>query len=196
MHLFCWGVHISIAWHSCTADYVTLCSGSQSGFIKLFPLFHTDINECIEYEDYENPYTTNDVQVEHNHLCHAKATCFNTIGSFHCKCKLGYHGDGKLCLSNKYRMVAALFRSKWQRAKLKGRIHEKSFLLFFFSLKVAWEMVTVVVHRRFLVNVQVKLSFLMIYFVRSQRFRFLKIAIWKRTQKSSFFRFMKSKQPY
>lgn len=71
-----------------------------------------DINECIEYEDYENPYTTNDVQVEHNHLCHAKATCFNTIGSFHCKCKLGYRGDGKLCLSNKYRMVAALFRKK------------------------------------------------------------------------------------
>lgn len=114
---FCWCVHISIAWHSCTADYLTLCSGSQSGLIELIPLFHTDINECIEYEDYENPYTTNDVQVEHNHLCHAKATCFNTIGSFHCKCKLGYHGDGKLCLSNKYRMVAALFRSKWQRVR-------------------------------------------------------------------------------
>lgn len=93
------------------------CALAPNLVLKSFPLFHTDINECIEYEDYENPYTTNDVQVEHNHLCHAKATCFNTIGSFHCKCKLGYHGDGKLCLSNKYRMVAALFRSKWQRAK-------------------------------------------------------------------------------
>lgn len=71
-----------------------------------------DINECIEYEDYENPYTNNDVQVEHNHLCHARATCFNTIGSFHCKCKLGYRGDGKLCFSSKYRMAAALLRSK------------------------------------------------------------------------------------
>lgn len=71
-----------------------------------------DINECVEYEDYANPYTTNDVQVEHNHLCHLEATCINTIGSFHCKCKPGYYGDGKLCLSKKYVMVAALFRKK------------------------------------------------------------------------------------
>ena len=133
---------------------------SQSGVIELIPLFHTDINECIEYEDYENPYTTNDVQVEHNHLCHARATCFNTIGSFHCKCKLGYHGDGKLCLSNKYRMVAALFRSKWQRAK---------------------------VYRRFLVNVQVKQYSKRenSSFCQESRFRSRKAA-WIRTKDRSF----------
>ena len=29
--------------------------------------------------------------------CHEKATCFNTEGSFLCKCKPGYEGDGTSC---------------------------------------------------------------------------------------------------
>lgn len=71
-----------------------------------------DINECFEYKDYAIPYTTNDVRVEHGHLCHVKATCFNTIGSFHCKCNPGYYGDGKYCVSKKYLTTGALLRKK------------------------------------------------------------------------------------
>lgn len=81
--------------------------------LQIIPIFvHADINECIEYEDYAIPYTTNDVRVEHSHLCHVKATCFNTIGSFHCKCNPGYYGDGKYCVSKKYLMASAMFKSK------------------------------------------------------------------------------------
>ena len=52
------------------------------------------------------------MQVEHGHLCHVKATCYNTIGSFHCKCWPGYHGDGKFCVPEKNIMAGALYRSK------------------------------------------------------------------------------------
>jgi len=44
-----------------------------------------DINEC----------ETN------NGGCAAQASCTNTVGSFTCKCKSGYTGDGKSCKGNK-----------------------------------------------------------------------------------------------
>lgn len=31
------------------------------------------------------------------HACHVKANCYNTRGSFSCKCNPGWHGDGKYC---------------------------------------------------------------------------------------------------
>lgn len=72
---------------------------------------YADINECREYEDYILPYTNNDVRVKHIHLCHGKATCLNTIGSFHCKCNPGYYGDGKYCVSEKH--LSTAMKSKW-----------------------------------------------------------------------------------
>lgn len=71
-----------------------------------------DINECIVYRGYGIPHTTNDIRADLENLCHIKATCYNTIGSFHCKCNKGYYGDGKYCVSKKYEMAKALFRRK------------------------------------------------------------------------------------
>lgn len=30
--------------------------------------------------------------------CHVKADCTNTIGSFTCKCRAGYEGNGTVCV--------------------------------------------------------------------------------------------------
>ena len=57
----------------------------MSGFFVnkvMFSFFSVaDINEC------ENGY--ND--------CHFNATCTNVPGSYHCQCKEGFAGSGKLC---------------------------------------------------------------------------------------------------
>ncbi|KAF6016957.1 Ndg [Bugula neritina] len=42
---------------------------------------NVDINECTEQTD----------------NCATNAECINTDGSFHCKCKDGYTGDGVIC---------------------------------------------------------------------------------------------------
>ena len=47
----------------------------------LFYPFSSDVNECQSLKD----------------NCHAKAECVNTLGSFECRCKLGYLGDGVNC---------------------------------------------------------------------------------------------------
>lgn len=44
-----------------------------------FPPLQSDFNECDDTE---------------THNCHKDATCHNTDGSFECKCKDGYQGDG------------------------------------------------------------------------------------------------------
>ena len=31
-------------------------------------------------------------------ICHINAICHNTIGSYSCSCKQGFHGDGKTCV--------------------------------------------------------------------------------------------------
>lgn len=31
------------------------------------------------------------------HACHENAECINTMGSYHCRCKDGYEGDGFDC---------------------------------------------------------------------------------------------------
>ena len=43
--------------------------------------FMTDTDECVT-----TPGT-----------CHVNATCNNTRGSYVCKCKPGYTGDGQIC---------------------------------------------------------------------------------------------------
>jgi hypothetical protein len=58
-------------------------------------LFFTylDINECEQPND-----------------CHKYANCNNTIGSFKCKCKEGYEGDGVSCSGIGYARVVELFK--------------------------------------------------------------------------------------
>ena len=44
-------------------------------------IFNVDINECaLSLDD-----------------CHQFATCTNTVGSFECRCNIGYEGDGVNC---------------------------------------------------------------------------------------------------
>ena len=50
-----------------------------NGLVFLFP----DIDECAQ------PI----------HKCHRKATCVNRPGTYLCRCKIGYFGDGFDCLS-------------------------------------------------------------------------------------------------
>ena len=47
----------------------------------LFLYFPSDVNECQSLKN----------------NCHSKAECVNTLGSFDCRCKLGYLGDGVNC---------------------------------------------------------------------------------------------------
>ena len=54
----------------------------SSHFYTHFYASFTDINECAS----------------NNGGCHSNATCINTIGSFSCKCKQGFSGDGKTCI--------------------------------------------------------------------------------------------------
>lgn len=39
------------------------------------------------------------------HACHEYAECINTMGSYHCRCKDGYEGDGFDCKRKYYRYV-------------------------------------------------------------------------------------------
>ena len=47
----------------------------------LYIHFTVDINECTQNLD----------------DCHQFATCTNTVGSFECRCNVGYEGDGVNC---------------------------------------------------------------------------------------------------
>ena len=49
--------------------------------IRHFPTHYSDINECAR--------STNN--------CHPQARCENTIGSFKCKCRDGFAGNGVRC---------------------------------------------------------------------------------------------------
>lgn len=42
---------------------------------------YLDINECLKNKN----------------NCHKQADCFNTIGSYKCKCIAGFRGNGKSC---------------------------------------------------------------------------------------------------
>ena len=92
-------------------------------FTKIvFITFIADINECLDYNlhkcdhnctnypgghqcsclpGYRLANSTKCVDIdecsERPHICHAYATCFNTIGSFSCSCNNGYTGDGVYC---------------------------------------------------------------------------------------------------
>lgn len=35
--------------------------------------------------------------VDDTHICHVKATCINTEGSYSCECQPGYIGTGRNC---------------------------------------------------------------------------------------------------
>ena len=58
-----------------------------------------DINECN---------TT-------SHMCHANATCANSVGSYNCTCKHGYSGNGTVCIGT-CQCLYVIFHTKLQSA--------------------------------------------------------------------------------
>lgn len=58
-------------------------------------LFQLDIDECAIPQ----------------RLCHQRASCINTIGSFKCKCDLGWTGDGFHCVGTGFVILSFLFLS-------------------------------------------------------------------------------------
>lgn len=53
--------------------------------IVFIPSIFTDINECCSKKK----------------SCHPDAECMNVVGSFYCRCRHGYTGDGLNCVGNK-----------------------------------------------------------------------------------------------
>lgn len=54
-------------------------------WLKLTLSFAVDVDECTAASP---------------SICHANASCTNTLGSYNCSCKLGYIGDRKTCRGN------------------------------------------------------------------------------------------------
>jgi len=62
---------------------ISMVSGEEFGNWEagsINTMYRYDIDECLQ-----------------NPPCHEHATCINTVGSYHCKCKQGYFGDGTTC---------------------------------------------------------------------------------------------------
>ena len=59
-----------------------MCSYLVSSLLNLSGcILLSDINEC------ELLY----------HECHQNATCYDSLGSYHCQCNNGFYGDGRAC---------------------------------------------------------------------------------------------------
>ena len=67
--------------HNCTNTKVGYFCSCLPGYRLVNDTNCLDIDECNEGSD----------------VCHANATCTNTIGSFTCDCNKEYTGDGKNC---------------------------------------------------------------------------------------------------
>ena len=61
--------------------------GFVSGF-HLYTTFFSDIDEC----------SSKDLNT-----CNPDHLCIDTIGSYNCKCKTGYTGDGRTCRGKQFR---------------------------------------------------------------------------------------------
>ena len=76
-----------------------VCHGSTYSCIWIYHWvyaylgFSLDVDECA---------------AEAAHICHANATCTNTNGSFSCRCRSGFSGDGTTC-SGRYSWWHAVF---------------------------------------------------------------------------------------
>ena len=71
-----------------------------------------DLNECDFHLD----------------SCDINAECENTIGSYECHCRSGYHGNGRICNGNKDNIVLSV--------KLKAIVHYYGACLCFSSLDI------------------------------------------------------------
>jgi hypothetical protein len=83
----------SLLWNSrkfpACEDFLFYSTGTSLWcMIKKFNLVSTDKNECIKAD-----------------RCHANAECTNSPGSYSCKCKPGYSGDGKTSCTSKYHCI-------------------------------------------------------------------------------------------
>lgn len=74
--------------------------------------------------------TSADVDECAENRCHEAATCYNTPGSFSCRCQPGYHGDGFYCTSG-----------KWWKTSLKTQGSPCAFPLIFLLAFSWWKLV-------------------------------------------------------
>ena len=49
-----------------------------------------------------------------NHDCHVKASCSNTKGSYTCTCDGGWHGDGRKCSGNSFKLTFIMLHYSFQ----------------------------------------------------------------------------------
>ena len=82
---------IMVYLYLCKITYANDISNFLVTFTSLIN-FIVDVDEC----------STN------SHSCHVNAVCSNIRGSYTCKCKAGYSGDGKTC-SGMYAAFLSLF---------------------------------------------------------------------------------------
>ena len=72
--------------------YQSKAKGKASHFMVVF----TDVDECLQG----------------THSCSAYAVCSNTNGSYNCRCKANYTGDGRNCTwSGENRFIALRLRT-------------------------------------------------------------------------------------
>ena len=73
--------------------------------MQISPVFYVLLNYCPDYiQLFDLTLFLNDSETFNTDInecstggCEANADCTNTVGSFSCSCKSGYHGDGKAC---------------------------------------------------------------------------------------------------
>ena len=56
--------------------------------IKILSFILTDVDECL------------------NQPCHELAHCNNIVGSYECRCPVGFTGNGKQCIGNVWALYA------------------------------------------------------------------------------------------
>lgn len=125
--------HCEEGTHDCDAPERAQCSytGSSSFICSCLPGFVGDGRKCqglskthmqtledqsvlLLVESFRTYFffVVEDIDECQSRRCHQDADCFNTPGSFVCRCRQGYRGDGSYCYSGK------LLRGKKKKKKV------------------------------------------------------------------------------